>query len=109
MAACASTARVAAGVAIAAAAAAINVLRAIMAYPLGRDFSPTRIAQPACDRLSTSRYGRTRENAHHGSGRFRAALHEGVFDRLGLADRDMQPEQHGGERIGPFVKAQIAQ
>src|SRR5258708_32028074 len=41
--------------------------------------------------------------------RFRTPAHEGVLDRLGLANGDMQSEQHGGEGIGPSVKAQLAQ
>src|SRR5215813_12678383 len=34
---------------------------------------------------------------------------EGVFDRLGLADRDMQSEQRGRDRKGPSVQAKFAE
>ena len=40
--------------------------------------------------------------------RFRAGALESVFDRLGLSDRDMQAKQRHGDRIDPFVEAQIA-
>ena len=38
----------------------------------------------------------------------RTAAHEGVFNRLGLTDSNVQSEQGGGDGIGPFMKAQIA-
>src|SRR4029077_1199322 len=41
--------------------------------------------------------------------RFRAGALERVFDRLGLANGDMQAEQRHGDRISPFVKGQSAQ
>ena len=39
--------------------------------------------------------------------RFRAGALESVFDRLGLSDCDMQAKQRHGNRISPFVEAQI--
>jgi hypothetical protein len=48
------------------------VLRLIIAILFGRRFGRrsdgTRIAQAASDRFSTSRYGRTGGELHHGSG-----------------------------------------
>ena len=41
--------------------------------------------------------------------RFRTAALQRVFDRLSLAESDVQSEQGRGEGIGPSVKAQVAQ
>ena len=39
---------------------------------------------------------------------FRPPAHEGIFDRLGLADDDLQSEKYRRDRRSPFVKAKFA-
>src|SRR6185437_16352552 len=40
--------------------------------------------------------------------RLRASALEGVFDRLGLTDGDVQAEQRCGDRKRPFVQTRLA-
>jgi hypothetical protein len=68
MGACAKAARVVTGPAIAASATVTIVLRSIMAAPLSRGLDSVTIAEPAGERCSTSRYGRSGGTLHHGSG-----------------------------------------
>src|ERR1700730_8813215 len=106
MAGSASTVRVEAEPASAASAAVIIVLRSIIATSgaiQARKNSPTG-ARPLLNKPlwpgRSKRAPRQRKQRHVNlvpfAYRFRPPAHEGVFYRLGLADRDMQPEQDHG-------------
>src|SRR5262245_35189815 len=107
-------ARVASGADIAASAAAITVRRSIMAASPadGVNDSASRTLQPLKMALCGWRTpGRLQERhvvVAPLADRLRAGALEGVFDRLGLADRDMQPEQRGRDRKRPSVQAELA-
>src|ERR1700728_4567304 len=119
MAGCARAGRIQAGLVAAARADASIVLRSIIAAPLSSRSSPEEVSAasepaPLNKPLWPGRTAPWQRQQWHVilvpfTDRLRPPAHEGVFYRLGLADRDMQPEQNHGDGIGPFAKAQIAE
>src|SRR5580700_7271641 len=96
------------------------VLRSIMADPLSSPSRPDDVISPSREWMPLNkllwlglRAPRQRQQRHvvpvPFTYRLRPSAHEGMFYRLGLADRDMQSEQNHGDRIAPFAKAQIAE
>src|SRR6185312_7223394 len=109
------SARAASGAAAAASALAITVRRLIMAASpwMRRDDSAPKkrrlLKKPLRSRCTPGQGHQRHVGGTPLADRFPARALEGVLDRLGLADRDMQTEQRGGDRERPFVEAQIAE
>src|ERR1700676_3655359 len=115
MADCARAILVETGPAIAAMAAVSIVLRSIMApsglqqdNPTGERAPLNKPLWPLPGRGAPRQWEQRHVMPVPLANRVRPLAHEGVFDRLGLADGDMQRKQRHGDGIGPLVEAQIA-
>src|SRR5205807_6607926 len=115
MAACASACRAKVGAAMVARVAVTTVLRSIMA-PLSRvrwDQNTAAIERKLLNKALWLTLAPGQRHQWHVvripfADRFRTGALERVFDRLGLAHRDMQAKQGHRDRIGPFREAQVA-